>query len=58
MQHEKIYIQGMAKQVTHLFSERSQIYPRIGDQGGMVYSLERLDEIRPNLASDLQAWVR
>ena len=46
MQHEKIYAHGMAKQVTHPFL-------RIGDQGGMAYPLERLDEIRSKLGQRL-----
>ena len=33
--------------------DHSLIYPRISDQGGMVYPLERLDEIRSKLGQRL-----
>ena len=54
MQHENIYvlIHGMAKQVTHPFLSVPR-YPKIGDQGGMVYPFERLDEISSKLGQRL-----
>ena len=43
----------MAKQAKHPVFDRFLIYPRISDQGGMVYPLERLDEIRSKLGQRL-----
>ena len=53
MQHEIIYVltHGMASHTPRF--KLSQIYSRIGDQGGVVYPLERLDEIRSKLSQRL-----